>query len=299
MTARAKSTSKCLTRIAQDSPKMRDATSSLRTETTAPCSDEEASPGKQTLRVKVKVKKSSSRDHSLNAIELEQMIRNLQKKGRTENKSHSSNKQPDHAWQPFLDSFPGDLPLSEPKDDKNDNTKQHHKPRALSTSRHQRSSSLERTRDPHTRRKSHTDQPSTSRSNKSSHSRRPERSATPLGQTPRTPRSTKSKRSSVAGLAKSPTTPLTPNRTRVSSRRNERGEEEEIPRRRSVHRTRSNDLEYFTPEDVLRFPDPWAQSDNRVNDLVLQSGIITANQLKQLLNAGFTFNAPEILEAFP
>lgn len=79
--------------------------------------------------------------------------------------------------------------------------------------------------------------------------------------------------------------------------------------RRSVSRTRSNHLEYFTPaeDDVVAFPDPWADvrnetsspDKNRVNDLVLQSGIITASQLKQLLNAGFTFNGPEFLDAFP
>jgi hypothetical protein len=74
--------------------------------------------------------------------------------------------------------------------------------------------------------------------------------------------------------------------------------------RRAVSRTRSNHFEDFKPADVI-FPDPWTDvrssrpSDSRVNNLVLQSGIITAGQLQQLLDAGFTFNGPEFLDAFP
>lgn len=332
MAIRTKAASNSLTRIAQDStPKLRDSTPSLRTETTAPCSDEEGSPGKQQLRVKVKVKKSAidsgDRHRSLNATELEQVIRNLQKKERTEKRSprtssSSNNAHLKHASERFHQFFPGDLILENVNHEKivpkSTNAQRSQKPRSRSSSRHRStSSSRERSRERSTR-TAHLlqDPPTTPCSTKSSHTRQSsrEQNISPsreqkIPTVKKTPRSTTPKRLSTKGGAvhhlKIPTTPVrsmlhTESPNRMSSSIPSR----EAKERRSVSRTRSNNLEYFTPVDVA-FPDPWVDvrkspsSENCVNDLVLQSGIITAGQLKQLLNAGFTFNGPEFLDAFP
>ena len=311
-----------LTRLKQQDNKWRDATPSLRTETTAPCSDDdEGSPEKRRVKVKLRTSAADSNHRSLNAIQLEQAIRNLQKKEPTENKncrtSSGTRSQSQHALERFHQSCSGDSILVDNKNENHIARKSKNAPvRSGSVSRRRSTTPRDRSRERSTRTsRTVQDPPTTPRTVKSSHTTRREQCMNPL-RTPRVPQETAAARSTTPKrlsskrmdlVVKTPTTPVrfrpeTPRR--VSSRVQEPPQEGHC--RRSVSRTRSNHLEYFTPADVA-FPDPWADvrnestssENNRVHDLVLQSGIITASQLKQLLLAGFTFNGPEFLDAFP
>ncbi|GAX25504.1 hypothetical protein FisN_12Lh041 [Fistulifera solaris] len=315
MTVRPKAASNSLTRIAQESsPKLRDGTLSLRTETTAPSSDEEISPGKQQFRVKVKVRKGAAdqMDHhrSLNALELEKVIRNLHKTERPEKKSSPKsvsserNSQLNRTLERFHQSSPDGLNLENYENmARRGSIRQNTQKRSGSVSRRRSATSRDRSRERSTRTsRTLQDLPTTPRSKKSSVSQAgQETSLSP----PRKPRVAKETQTPRGVTPRRTSTKVSPSANRTTSRRpSARVQPMEPKERRAVSRTRSNHFEDFKPADVI-FPDPWTDvrssrpSDSRVNNLVLQSGIITAGQLQQLLDAGFTFNGPEFLDAFP